>query len=103
MVAARRLSLDNVGDVFADALRDVPVASSAWVSSQHEGYDLWLLVEPIDLGEEQNLCAVVDPLNEHFPSTSFTLHVLNPRTFSKLVPETIVPSRARRVPLHDPA
>jgi hypothetical protein len=47
-----RVSLEKVGKAFAAALRGVDVARDAWVPTRSDGYDLWLLVQPIDLAVE---------------------------------------------------
>ena len=99
MTVAPRVSIEEVSAIFAEALRDVAVAREAWVSSTYDAYDLWLLVEPIDLAAERELYAVVDRLYEHFPLIGFSLYILNPETFVDLAPETIVPARAHHVAL----
>jgi len=99
MTVAPSVSITKIGDVFAAALRDVDVARDAWVSSTHDAYDLWLLVQPIDMAAEGELYALVDRLYERFPSTRFSLHILNPETFTDLIPETIVPAQAHHVGL----
>jgi hypothetical protein len=73
------------------------------VSSTPECYDLWLLVQPIDLAAERELYALVDRMYERFPSARFSLHILNPETFVNLVPESIVQARARQVRLRTSA
>ena len=68
-----------------------------------DGYDLWLLVQPIDLAAERDLYGLVDQMYERFPSSRFSLHILNPETFADLIPDRIVPARAHRVGLRAPA
>jgi hypothetical protein len=99
MAVAPRLNIDVVGKVFAEAAREHRVASEAWVSTRHDQFDLWLLVEPLTITEERQLYAIVDRLYEGFPGTDFTLHVLNPATFESLDARTAVPSDARRLGL----
>lgn len=99
MAVVPRVSIEKVGKVFATELRAVDVVRDAWVSTTTDGYDLWLLVQPIDLAAERDLYALVDRMYEQFPSARFSLHVLNPATFVNLVPESIVPSQARQVGL----
>jgi hypothetical protein len=102
MATVSRVSIDKVGKHFATVVRDLGVVKEAWVSGGPDAFDLWLLVKPIDMATELELCAVVDPLNERFPSTPFMLHILNPENFVDLRPEMIVPSRAQRVDLRSP-
>lgn len=71
----------------------------AWVSTTPDCYDLWLLVQSIDLAAERDLYALVDRMHERFPSSRFSLHIHNPETFVNLVPESIVPAHARHVGL----
>lgn len=97
------VSIDEVSAALSEALQGVSAVGSAWVSSQHDAYDVWLLVEPVDMAAERELYALVDPLYARFPKTPFSLHVLNPRMFDDLDPETVVPARAQPVGLHAPA
>lgn len=93
------VSIEKVGRAVAAALRDIEVARDAWVSTTADGYDLWLLVQPIDLAIERDLYALVDRMYERFPSSRFSLHILNPVTFTTLVTENIVPAQAHRIGL----
>jgi hypothetical protein len=102
MAVVPRVSIDKAGKHFASVVRDIDVVREAWISGGPEAFDLWLLVESIDMATELELCAVVDPLNERFPSTPFMLHILNPENFVDLRPEAIIPSRAQRVELRAP-
>jgi hypothetical protein len=97
MEVAPNVSIDEVGQIFLESLSDVTNARDAWVSTDDEGFNLWLLVEPLELDEERALYALIDPLEQHFPGTGFTLHVLNPRTFDGRVPTNIIPAQARHL------
>ena len=99
MTVARDISIQKVSTAFAGALQGIDVVRDAWVSTASEAYDLWLLVEPIDLAVERDLYALVDRMYARFPSARFSLHILNPATFIELVPESIVPAQALRVGL----
>ena len=99
VAVASSVSIDKVSKAFAAEIRGVESARDAWVSTTPDSYDLWLLVQPIDLAAERDLYALVDRMYERFPSSRFSLHVLNPATFVDLVPERIVPAQARRVGL----
>ncbi len=90
-------TLDEVVRALAKALAGVTSARDAWVSTDDEGFDLWLLIEPLDLDAERPLYTLIDPLEQRFPATGFTLHILNPRTFATLVPASIVPAHARHL------
>ena len=91
------VSVDEVRSLFSAALRDVPTARGAWVSSDDDTYHLWLLIEPSDMAQERKLYALVDPLYDSFPSTGFMLHVLNPSTYDSLAPERVVPRSALHI------
>src|SRR5689334_15212178 len=97
MEVAPRVSTEEVTEVFAEALRGISPARDAWVSAQYDTYDLWLLVDPIDMDEERDLYALEDSLYERFPSAGFFLHVLNPQMFADLRTETIVPAHAYHI------
>lgn len=97
MAETQGVSVESVRAAFATALRGVSAARDAWISAQEEGYDLWLLIEPTDMTQERQLYTVVDPLYDLFPTTGFMLHILNPSTFERLVPESIIPPSAVRV------
>ena len=99
MAVASSVSIEKVSKAFAAELRGVDVARDAWVSTASDAYDLWLLVQPVDLAAERDLYALADRMYDRFPSSRFSLHVLNPATFVNLVPESIVPARARHVGL----
>jgi hypothetical protein len=97
-----RVSIDKVSKHFASVVRDLDVVKEAWVSGGQDDFYLWLLVTPLDMDAERELCAVVDPMCEQFPATTFTLRILNPAFFIDLRPEMIIPSRAQRVDLRSP-
>jgi len=102
MAVVPHVSIDKVGKHFGTVVRDIDVVREAWVSGGPDAFVLWLLVKPIDMDAERDLCAVVDPMYERFPSTTFTLRMLNPAFFVALRPEAIIPSRAQRVDLRSP-
>jgi len=103
MTVARGISTKAVAEVFSGAVRGVASARDAWASVQDGTYDLWLLIEPMDMVEERDLYLLEDALYEHFPSVGFFLHVLNPQMFVDLRPETIVPSHAQHIRIRAPA
>jgi hypothetical protein len=96
-------SLDDVRDAFSVALRSIPPTRSAWMSSDEEGYHLWLLIEPSDMVRERTFYAVADPLYKAFPTTAFIVHVLNPRTYPETDPERMVPASALLIGGYTPA
>ena len=76
MATVSRVSIEKVGKHFASVVRDVEVAREAWVSGGPDAFDLWLLIEPLDMDAERELYAIVDRLYERFPSPTFTLRTL---------------------------
>jgi len=98
-MSSANVNIDKLSQAFAAALRSIDVARDAWVSNASDDYDLWLLVEPIDLAVERDLYGLVDRLYERFPSSRFSLHILNPETFVNLDPDHSVPDHARHVGL----
>ena len=99
MATVSEVSIDKVSKHFATVVRDLDVVREAWVSGGPDAFYLWLVVTPLDMATELELCAVVDPMYERFPSPTFTLRILNPTFFVDLRPEMIIPSRAQRVDL----
>jgi hypothetical protein len=97
MSAVPSASIEDVSAALPKALHGVEHVSDAWVSFQQDTYDVWLLIEPLDLTAERELYALEDPLYERFPGATFSLHILNPQTFVDLVPEAIVPAGAYHV------
>ena len=98
-MSSANVNIDKLSQAFAAAIRKVDVARDAWVSNASDGYDLWLLVEPIELATERGLYALVDRMYERLPWSRLSLHILNPETFVNLDPDHSVPDHARHVGL----
>jgi len=103
MAAVPSASIEEVNEVLSNSLRGVGAVTDAWISALHATYDVWLVVEPVDMAAERELYALVNPLYERFPQTAFSLHILNPQMFDDLDPSSIVPARAHHVELRTPA
>ena len=100
MTITRQPTAREIGMVFAARARQEPIARELWVTSEHDGVHLWLLIDPVEHGDaERELYGLVDVLDERFPGADFQLHVLNPVDFTA-DPRESLPGHAEQIALH---
>jgi hypothetical protein len=69
----------EIGQAFADAVRQESSARRLWVSVHESTVSLWLLTSVLDVDAERALYPLVDATEQAAAGTMVRLHVLNPR------------------------
>jgi hypothetical protein len=88
---------EQLGKVYAEAVRDEPKIEEIWISTVPGCVHLWLITPLLDM-EERQLLGYTRVLYDTFKKADFMVHVLNPRHFQGST-RAVVPSYAVQVPL----
>lgn len=100
MAVEDRVTAHEIARHFAGLVRDEAVVERLWVSTRRDTVELWLLVTPsADLDSHRHLHGLSMALDDEFPRAYFQLYVINPRHYSPLNLEHVLPSGAEEVPL----
>ena len=98
-MAVRDAHAQGIGQEFADAVRALPAAQRLWVGAQPHGFDVWLLTSAISLEAERPFYEASVALEDAFPGTRISFHLLNPRHFPKVDPAELLPDGVAEIPL----
>lgn len=85
-----------LGQTFAQAARNEPLAQELWVTTRRDGVHLWLLIERSGDDEERRLFELLDVLDERFPDADFQLHILNPASYT-IDLHDVLPGDAKKI------
>ena len=98
MAITSSVTAQQMGQVLAEAVRNEPLIAELWVTTWPDGVHLWLVTEPISLAEQRRLYLVEDVLYERFSGEAFTMHIMNPRHYTRDV-HAVLPRDAERIAL----
>jgi hypothetical protein len=98
-MAVRDAHAQGIGQEFADAVRALLAAQRLWVAAQSHSFDVWLLTTAIPLEAERPFYEASVALEDAFPGTSISFHLLNPRHFPEADPAELLPDGAVEIPL----
>jgi hypothetical protein len=98
-MAVRDAHAQSIGQEYADAVRALPAAERLWVGAQPHGFDIWLLTSAIPLEAERPFYEASVRLEDAFPETNVSFHLLNPRHFPEADPAELLPDGAVEIPL----
>jgi len=90
----------EMGRIIVEAVDRDLVVTGVWVSSNHEGVDVWITTVPIDMEEELRIYGLDDLIDERFPGAYYQLHVLNQRYFTRPARD-VVPRGAEALLVRD--
>jgi hypothetical protein len=98
-VAIRNVDAQSIGQQFAAAVRALPAAQRLWVGAQTRGFEVWLLTSAIPFEAERPFYEASGRLEDAFPETNVSFHLLNPRHFPGTDPAQLPPDGAVEIPL----
>lgn len=78
MFSARSTTPRDAGVHASELLGDTPVVRGIWVDSDVNGFDVYLLTEPIDSHAERELLGIGPALRQRCPTVIINLRLINP-------------------------
>ncbi len=75
MVTMLAPTADNVGRIFAEAVRDERAVREIWVSDDRDHVNVWLYTEPITREQELHLYGLEDVIYDHFEAADVQVHI----------------------------
>jgi hypothetical protein len=88
----------QLGRVYAKAIKDEPLIEELWLTTWQDGVHLWLITPQIDMQDERRLHAYTRVLYDTFKKADFTVHVMNPLHFRGEIRDAL-PKDAAQFPL----
>lgn len=98
MALTTQIYAEQLGKVYAEAVRNEPKIEEVWISTVPGCVHLWLITPSLDMDEERRLHGFTRVLYDTFQKADFMVHVLNPRHFRGST-RAVVPSSAVQLPL----
>jgi hypothetical protein len=100
---ARTVTAQDVGNHFAQLLRDYPAARRLWVASDVDGFNVDVLTRELDAGSEREIYSLGPLLRQKTPTVVSNVLLVNPAMWpfdseADLIAETVPPS-ASEIPL----
>ncbi len=103
MVVDRKPTVESLGKVYADLVRDDESVRELWVSADSEGFIVSILTDEIDADHERRLYALASGVQQRFPDALFEVHVRNRANYSfdslDQMKSALLPTVAKRIPL----
>jgi hypothetical protein len=102
MVTETRATIQQMGQRFAEQVREREDADRLWVSRHRDEVEVWLLTKPIEMETERAFYSAAMMLYEWFPKAHIAFHLLNPRHFQGVSEDgllSILPENADEVSL----
>src|SRR5690554_4699486 len=82
MIVDRQPTVESIGKIFADAVRDDEAVREVWVAEDCEGFIISVFTDEIDIPHELQIYGHDMDVHKQFPDALFEVHVNNPRNYT---------------------
>ncbi len=101
MITDNVIGARDIGQTFAEAVREDSDAIAVWAGRHRDVFEIWLLTTAIDAEHERALYARVAAVHDAFPNALTRVYLLNPASVDGVDQETLVaeniPDRAEKI------